>query len=108
MEVQKTVDGQSFILTIEKRKFGIIEILLRTCSMIIGLLGLLISGLLCITIIGLIPGMGLGAASLLFVYFGAGKQTVTCPNCNKKQSVTQNIENMKCKKCEKLTLLEWK
>ncbi|AFL46410.1 TPA: hypothetical protein ACR3Z0_006455 [Bacillus thuringiensis] len=108
MELRKTADGESFIIELEEKKSSTANQLKRVIYFLIGSFGLLISVVLCFTIIGILPGLGLTFFSALFIYSALGKQLVKCPNCNKKQPVVHKAEGFVCRRCNKRTLVEWK
>ncbi|ARW58436.1 hypothetical protein [Bacillus phage Tavor_SA] len=80
----------------------------RVIYFLIGSVGLLISVVLCFTIIGILSGLGLAFFSALFIYSALGKQLVKCPNCSKKQPVVHKAEAFICHRCNKRSLIEWK
>lgn len=108
MELRKTADGETFIIELEEKKSSTSNQLKRSIYFSIGLIGLLISAVLFLTIIGILPAIGLAFFSVAFMYKAMGKQIVKCPNCTKKQPVVHNTEGFICRRCNKRTLVEWK
>ncbi|AQY39384.1 hypothetical protein P4V72_18230 [Bacillus thuringiensis] len=108
MELRKTTDGETFIIELQEKKSSTANQLKRVIYFLIGSFGLLISVVLCFTIIGILSGLGLAFFSALFIYSALGKQLVKCPNCNKKQPVVHKAEGFVCRRCNKRTLIEWK
>ncbi|WP_144517774.1 hypothetical protein [Bacillus thuringiensis] len=108
MELRKTVDGESFIMEIEREKSSNTKRAMRLVSMLLGIGGFLLSMLLFITIIGIIFAIPLAIASMGLIAASLGYQRVECPNCNRKQVIKKGIRNYTCGSCKKNTLIEWK
>ncbi|HEF1855865.1 TPA: hypothetical protein R9Y23_004511 [Bacillus cereus] len=107
MELRKTADGETFIIELEKEKIAKSKQVKKSTFRFFGLFGIGISLLLCITIVGIIPGFGLFLISLLFLYGARHKQMAEYPNCNHEQFVYHNTGNFICDKCKKRTVIEW-
>lgn len=107
MELRKTTDGETFIMELKKEKATKGEQTKKSIFRFLGLCGIIISLILCITIIGIIPGFGLFLISLLFLYGARYKQITECPNCTNKQFVFHNTGSFVCDKCKKRTVIEW-
>ncbi|WP_270568548.1 hypothetical protein [Bacillus sonorensis] len=74
-----------------------------------GFVLLLISLILMITIIGILPGLGLGSLSV-FLIFGAffGGERFECPRCGFKNNfVTYGKHNETCRKCKQNIAIDW-
>ncbi|HDR7980282.1 TPA: hypothetical protein QC443_002559 [Bacillus cereus] len=107
METRTTTDGETLIIELEEKKSSAGNQLKKLIYFSFGVVGLLISLALFVTIIGILPGIGLAFFSVAFMYKAAGKQLVQCPNCNKKQPVIHKSEGFVCHRCKKRTLIEW-
>jgi hypothetical protein len=80
----------------------------RLLSMLLGGFGLLLSSILFITIIGIIPAIGLGAMSMGLVYVGMNRQPVKCPHCSHGRNYVRNgALNFACRKCRHLMVIDW-
>ncbi|MGG7220867.1 hypothetical protein ACQXR1_11175 [Bacillus sp. ATD] len=81
--------------------------------LIMGMLGLallLLSVILIVTIIGILPGLGLGAISV-FLLLGAfvGGERLECPQCEFKNNfVMYGKHNVTCRKCKQNIAIDWK
>ncbi|TBL21828.1 hypothetical protein EYB35_00250 [Bacillus paranthracis] len=107
METRTTADGETLIIELEEKKSSTGNQLKKLIYFSFGVVGLLISLALFVTIIGILPGIGLAFFSIAFMYKAMGKQIVQCPNCNKKQPVVHKSEVFVCPRCKKRTLVEW-
>ncbi|WP_332606884.1 hypothetical protein [Bacillus spizizenii] len=70
--------------------------------------GFLGGALLCLTIVGIIPGFFIMAGSVGLVMAGLNYRQVKCPNCKKKNYVVSAVEDFKCSRCGNPTIIEWK
>ena len=95
-------------VTVQRKKDGLVGIFGRAISIMIGASLLLIGGLLFITIIGILPGMGVIMIGIAMLAAGiSNRQTVQCPHCKKRVNVQKDSEDFKCAGCEKPTILSW-
>ena len=95
-------------LTVQRKKDGIGGIIGRAIAFIAGGILTLIGALVFITIIGILPGLGLMMFGILTL--GAAiknSQTVVCPECKKKANVQKDSEDYECKRCKKTIILDW-
>jgi hypothetical protein len=105
--ITQVIDSETVVLTVKRKKSSLAKGFGKLIAFIIGGTGILFSALLFITIIGILPAIGLFFMSLGIIYLGLGKQRVKCPHCQKKQPVVNTAENFSCPKCRKLTVLNW-
>jgi hypothetical protein len=103
----EVIGGDTIAITVERKKDGAARGLGKIFAFTFGGLGILTSSLLFLTIIGIIPAIGLFFMSLGLIYVALGKQQVKCPHCNKRQPVLKTAENLSCPKCRKLTVINW-
>lgn len=92
-----------------KRRMSVGRIIPRVLSGLIGLFLLLVAGILFITIIGILPGLGLGSIGLLFL-IGAftGSEQFECPRCGfKKNIILYGKHNASCRKCKQNIAIDW-
>ncbi|AOP14046.1 hypothetical protein J5TS1_27880 [Bacillus licheniformis] len=92
-----------------KRRMSVGRIIPRVLSGLIGLFLLLISIILFVTIIGILPGIGLGGIGLLFLV-GAftGSEQFECPRCGfKKNIILYGKHNASCRKCKQNIAIDW-
>ncbi|PEX50193.1 hypothetical protein COJ42_13755 [Bacillus cereus] len=108
METKTTADGNNYIIEVEQKKSSWKEKFGRKTSLVFGILGIIFSIILGITIIGLLFAIPLFLFSLGFIYAAFEKQEVHCPNCNHKRRVTKGSGYFDCGNCKKRTLVEWK
>lgn len=101
------LSNETLVVSIKRKKSGLAKGFGRLIAYIIGGFGVLISCILFVTIIGILPGIGLFFMSIGLIYVAKGKQQVACPHCKKKQPVLQTSENFTCTKCRKLTVINW-
>ncbi|MED3649938.1 hypothetical protein [Heyndrickxia sporothermodurans] len=104
----EAISNQTLIIDVEKKRSGFAKGFGRIIAYTIGGFGILLASLLCLTIIGIFPGIGLFFMSIGLIYLAKGKQQVACPHCKKKQPVIQTAENFTCPKCRQLTVINWK
>jgi hypothetical protein len=104
----KIIGGETRAIDVVKKKSGFASGIGKLFAFTIGGFGILLSALLFITIIGILPAIGLFFVSLGIIYLAMGKQQVACPHCKKKQPVLQTAENITCPKCRQLTVINWK
>ncbi|MEK4085109.1 hypothetical protein [Psychrobacillus sp. FSL K6-1415] len=106
---QRGVRGMELAtLTVQRKKDGLGGIIGRAISLMVGGTLTLIGALVFITIIGILPGLGLMMIGILML--GAAiknSQTVVCPECKKKANVQKDSEEYKCLRCEKVIILNW-
>jgi len=96
------------IMEVERKKGSAAGFVGRLFAFTIGGFGILISCLLFVTIIGILPSIGLFGISLGIIYAAMGKQKVACPYCGKKAHVMKHAENLSCSKCRQHTVIDWK
>ncbi|MED3022316.1 MULTISPECIES: DUF5362 family protein [Bacillus cereus group] len=108
MDLRTTADGNSYIIEVEMKKASKKGILARLGSLSIGVFLIVCGIILCLSIIGAIPGILLIVGGLPFIYLSLGFQLVKCPNCNKKQKIKKGGDHFICERCNKTTLIEWK
>lgn len=95
-------------VTVQRKKDGLAGVIARTFSVMIGLTLVLIGALLFITIIGILPGIGVMMIGMLMTAAGiANTQSVQCPHCKKRMNVQKDSEDFKCVRCEKAVILRW-
>jgi len=102
---QTVLTGDTIAIDVKKKRSGWAKGTGRLVAYTVGGFGILISCILFVTIIGILPAIGLFFMSLGIIYAAIGKQRVECPHCHKKQPVLQTAENFTCAKCRKLTVL---
>ncbi|XOT28960.1 hypothetical protein ACLQ7P_08925 [Bacillus subtilis subsp. subtilis] len=91
-------------VTVAKKRFGFGRII----SLCIGSFIMLISVLLCLTIIGILPGFGLAFFSLPFFAIALGGARYSCPNCgHDKNFVTSGKVNDSCRRCKQNIAVDW-
>jgi hypothetical protein len=103
----KVIGGDTVVLDVEKKRSGFGRGIGKLIAFTFGGLGIFTSALLFLTIIGILPAIGLFFISLGIIYLALGKQQVKCPHCAKKQPVLQTAENFTCPKCRQLTVINW-
>mgnify|MGYP003545655720 CR=1 FL=1 len=95
-------------LTVQRKKDGLGGIIARAISFMVGGAITLIGALVFITIIGILPGLGLMMIGILML--GAAiknSQTVVCPECKKKANIQKDSEDYECPRCKKAVILNW-
>lgn len=95
-------------LTVQRKKDGLGGIIGRAFAFIIGGALTLIGALVFITIIGILPGLGLMMFGILTL--GAAvknSQTVKCPHCKKNANIQKDSEDFNCPRCKKAVILNW-
>ncbi|MED4309151.1 hypothetical protein C6W27_09075 [Bacillus paralicheniformis] len=91
-------------VTVEKKRFGITRII----SLFIGVFTMFVAVLLFITIIGILPGLGLSFLSLPFFAIALGGARYECPNCGfNKNFVTTGKVNDSCRRCKQNIAIDW-
>lgn len=96
-------------IQVQRKKDGLGSIIGRAFGFMIGGFMTLLGALLFITIIGILPGLGLMMFGILTLGAAVSNaQTVECPHCKKKQNVQKDVEDYRCKRCEKPVIIEWK
>jgi hypothetical protein len=101
------INNETKIINIKRKKSSLASGVGKFFAFSIGGFGILCSALLFITIIGILPAIGLFFMSIGLIYVALGKQQVKCPNCSKRQPILKTAENFKCPKCQKLTVVNW-
>ncbi|MEC0709220.1 hypothetical protein P8881_16920 [Bacillus haynesii] len=97
-------DIQTIQIEIKKSKTGWIRKLFFFPAAVFGfLMGLV----LCVTIIGIIPGFFMITGSVGLFVAGLNYQQVTCPHCKKQKYVVSQAEDFKCTRCNNATIIEW-
>lgn len=107
-ETQTVLTNETLIIDVDKKKSGFASGFGKIFAFTAGGFGIIISSLLFLTIIGIIPAIGLFFMSLGLIYLALGRQQVSCPHCKKKQLILKTAENFTCPKCKRLTVLNWK
>jgi hypothetical protein len=107
-ETQTVITNNTLIIDVTRKKNSFASGFGKLFAFTIGGFGIVLSSLLFLTIIGIIPSIGLFFMSLGLIYLALGKQQVSCPHCKKKQPVLKTAENFTCHKCKSLMVLNWK
>ncbi|MBO0962399.1 hypothetical protein J1P26_22105 [Neobacillus sp. MM2021_6] len=107
MNQSNTISNETLIINIERKKDSTARGIGKVFAFTFGGLGMFISCLLFLTIIGILPAIGLFFMSLGLIYVAQGKQQVKCPHCKKHQPILKTAENFTCPKCKKLTVINW-
>ncbi|MBW3113475.1 hypothetical protein KYJ26_16600 [Bacillus sp. MCCB 382] len=107
-EATKSIGENRLMIDVEKKRSGFGRGIGKVFAFTLGGIGIFTSALLFLTIIGILPAIGLFFMSLGIIYLALGKQQVKCPHCAKKQPVLQTAENFTCAKCQQLTVINWK
>lgn len=95
-------------LTVQRKKDGLAGIIGRAISIMIGGTLTLFGAILFITIIGILPGIGVMMIGFAMLAAGiSNTQTVQCPHCKKRMNVQKDSEDFKCVRCEKAVILRW-
>lgn len=92
-------------VVLKKSKAGAVG---RFFSGLLGVLLFLIGCLLCITIVGILPGIGMILSGAGLMALAVGKQIVECPACKKRVKVPQRSEDFRCPRCEKAVIIDWR
>jgi multisubunit Na+/H+ antiporter MnhG subunit len=79
----------------------------KVVGVTIGVCGIILGSLLCLTIVGILIGFPLMVMSLGVIASAQGFQQVTCPHCKKRQQVLKTAENFTCAKCRQVTVINW-
>jgi len=108
MAEARIINGETRVIEVERKKGSAMGFVGRMIGFIVGGFGVLISCILFVTIIGILPAIGLFGMSLGIIYAALGKQKVACPHCGKKSPVIKTAENFTCSKCRQLTVIDWK
>lgn len=104
----EAVSGNTVAIEVTRKNSGFARGIGKLFAFVIGGIGVLVSALLFVTIIGILPGIGLFFTSLGIIALGLGKQQVACPHCKRKQTVLKTALNFTCAKCRQLTVINWK
>ena len=95
-------------LTVQRKKDGLAGIIGRAFSILMCGSLLLIGALLFITIIGILPGMGVMMIGIAMLAAGvANKQAVKCPHCAKTMAIQKDVEDFECARCKKAVIMRW-
>lgn len=104
----EVLSGETLAIDVQRKKDGAARGIGKFFAFTFGVVGILCSALLFVTIIGILPAIGLFFMSIGLIYVALGKQAVKCPHCKKRQPVLKTAENFTCPKCRKLTVINWK
>lgn len=107
METQ-IIGQEKLAIEVARKKDGAARGIGKVLGYTFGVFGMLLSGALFVTIIGIFPAITLFFASLGLIYLASGKQQVACPHCHKRQPVVKGVENFTCSKCQNLTVINWR
>lgn len=95
-------------LTVQRKKDGFVGIIGRAVSFMVGGCLLLIGALLFITIIGILPGMGVMMIGMAMMAAGvSNKQAVKCPHCAKTMAIQKDVEDFECARCKQPVIMKW-
>lgn len=104
----KVIGNERLVIDVVRKKDGMARGVGKCIGYTIGIFGIILSGLLFVTIIGIFPAITVFFGSLGIIYLSSGKQQVKCPHCQKRQPVVKGVENFNCSKCQNLTVVNWK
>lgn len=92
-----------------RRRMTVGRLVPRIFLAISGIILLLISAILMITIIGILPGLGLGSFSLfLIVASFSGGERFKCPRCGFEKNIAlYGRHNATCSKCKQNIAIDW-
>jgi hypothetical protein len=103
----EVISGETLAIDIRRKKDGAARGIGKFFAFLFGGFGIIISCLLFVTIIGILPAIGIFYMSIGLIYVALGKQAVKCPHCQKRQPVLKTAENFTCPKCRRLTVINW-
>lgn len=66
-----------------------------------------LGAILMVTIIGLLPGIGLLLTGSLIIYLSSPKVATNCPACDKEIKAIYPFEKTKCDRCDTKIPVEW-
>lgn len=75
----------------------------RTIAVILGLLLILVGVIMIVSIILILPGLGLFITGTVRAALNVPKKAVDCPACGLEVKVALKSKNMKCDHCETVT-----
>lgn len=108
MSKANVISNETLVIEVEKKKSSAFGWIGRIFAILASSVLFLVGFLLCITIIGIIFGYPMIMFAAALFALGLGWYDVKCPHCEKRSSVIVNADNLKCKKCENLTIINWK
>lgn len=103
------VTDNVYKISVKKRKSraGFIGGILRFFLALCGILFVLIGALLCVTIIGIFPGIGMMGVGAGMIAGAFRRQRVKCPACDKQVNVMIGAEDFECPRCKNVTIVDW-
>ena len=91
------------MITLKKQNPNAAEILRMGSGLV-----LLVAGLLsAVTIVGLLPGIGLVIVGFLLLYFGRPKTIIKCNNCGGDVPARLEDKQAKCEHCDTIHPIKW-
>jgi DNA-directed RNA polymerase subunit RPC12/RpoP len=97
-----------FNRVIVKRKRGnAIGALGKVTLISMGATGMFFGALLCLTIIGIIPGILMMFGGFGMIMLAQGRQEVKCPSCKKRNYPTRRADAFDCDRCKSRVLVDW-
>lgn len=108
IETKAISTHETLVIEVERKKGSALGFIGRMFGLFVGGLGVIFSAILFVTIIGILPAIGLFGISIGIIYAALGKQKVDCPHCKRKSHVIKTAENFTCPKCRQLTIINWK
>lgn len=101
--------GENARIEIETKPQRWYTLILRGLSVVSGIFVVLASVALMFTIIGILPGLPLFIIGGGLVGTGLFVETkVACPYCQYKMNVRVGSLNVRCRKCRRLTVTDWR
>jgi hypothetical protein len=106
--VLKDVMGEeSVVVDVAKKEVPVGALIIRILMYIVGACGVVGSWLLFMTIKGIIVAIPLFFLSIKIIDFARVKYKLPCPHCETERAVKSNAEHFLCRKCRKLTFINW-
>lgn len=95
-------------VVLKRKKDGIVGLFARSLAVMVGVTLTIVGALLVMTIIGILPGIGLCMFGILITVGGLkNTQQTKCPHCKKDVNVQKDAEDFRCPRCEKVSILNW-
>ena len=66
-----------------------------------------LGAILIVTIIGILPGIGMFLTGAFVIFLSLPKVKMNCPACDKEIKAIYPFENVKCERCETKIPIEW-
>ncbi|MFC7391987.1 DUF5362 family protein [Scopulibacillus cellulosilyticus] len=105
--MEKEAESNYCRIEVIKKRGNIVGYLGRIVSFLIGIFGILLGALCCLTLIDIIVGYPMILSAMGLIMSAVGYQKVECPACAFRNLIETDFHNFDCERCNTRVLVVW-